>query len=115
MGNSYRPLLDKEVKEFREKLPNYTLGQIIFSMMTFATEGNFTKESLLNISDEELYKVCRLAMKREIELVSENDMRERKIKLGSFIDEALLSSDLSNSNKIKEWNEEIKEINKKLK
>jgi hypothetical protein len=60
-----RALLDKDLAKFREELPDYTLGQTLFSMMTILSEGNWTKEDLLTISDQDLYRVCITAMIRE--------------------------------------------------
>ena len=62
----WRELLDEELVDYRKELPAYTLGQTIFSMLTVATGGSFDKETLLSITDEELYKVCRISLKREI-------------------------------------------------
>jgi len=64
---NHRPLLDKDLANFRDKLPEYTLGQTIFSMMTILTEGNWTKEDLLTVEDKDLYRVCNTALIREKE------------------------------------------------
>lgn len=62
----WRNLLDGELDDYKAELPSYTLGQTMFSILTVATGGKFDKETLLSVSDEELYKACRISLKREI-------------------------------------------------
>lgn len=64
---NYRPLLNSKLQEFEKKYPSYTLGQTIYAMFVCAKNFDFSKEALVNISDEELYKSLSHAFNNEDE------------------------------------------------
>ena len=64
---NYRPLLDSELDRFKKELPNYTLGQTIFAILTAQSKGTFTKSDLLSVTDEDLYMHANIALRKERE------------------------------------------------
>lgn len=64
---NYRPLLDSELERFKKELPDYTLGQTLFAILTSAGRKTLNKADLLKITDEELYKHVNIALRIERE------------------------------------------------
>lgn len=62
-----RVLLDKDLATFHKQCPDYTLCQTVFAILQILRPDGWTKEDLLSITDEELYKATITAMIRERE------------------------------------------------
>lgn len=62
---NYRPLLNSELEKFQDALPKYSLCQTLVAILNDSRKGEWTKEDLLSITDEELYKHTLTALRRE--------------------------------------------------
>lgn len=61
---NFRGFLDKDLAKFQTQEPSYSLGQTVFAIMTTIYKGEWDKETLLETSDEEMYKHCLVALKK---------------------------------------------------
>lgn len=65
---NYKPLFVEKIEEFLEKCPEYTLGELLYCILTQLSKSNTpvdTRGDALNISDKDLYaSVCK-AIKEE--------------------------------------------------
>lgn len=53
---NHRPLIEDKIVEFSTTFPEYTFGQIMFSILTQACKNReFSKAVLLELDDEVLY------------------------------------------------------------
>lgn len=53
---NHRPLIEDKMVEFSTSFPEYTFGEIMFSILTQACKNKiFSKEVLLELTDEHFY------------------------------------------------------------
>jgi hypothetical protein len=67
---NYNPLIRDKVKEFKQSLPEYTFGEMLFSAISIIEKKNDTKikkSDLLSITDEDFYTALDKAIKKELE------------------------------------------------
>jgi hypothetical protein len=67
---NYNPLIRDKVKEFKQSLPEYTFGEMLFSAISIIEKTNDTKikkSDLLSITDEDFYTALDKAIKKELE------------------------------------------------
>jgi hypothetical protein len=64
---NFRPLIDSEIDRFKKEVPEFTFGQTVTAIMRTAFGPKFTKEDLMNVSDEEFYKHINTALRKERE------------------------------------------------
>ena len=63
---NYRPILMNKLNEFAEQYPDYSLGQLFYSMLTHANiKGEIPKSSFLRITDQDFYTMIEKAIKKE--------------------------------------------------
>lgn len=66
----YKPLFLSELQRYIEKFPEYTLGQILYSIFAQANRsGNNIdkKSSLLEVTDKDMYSSINKSIKEETE------------------------------------------------
>lgn len=67
---NYKPLFIDKVIEFHEVLPEYTIGEMLHSIVTQLQKNDIeisSKGDLLNLSNQQLYSAIDGAMKDENE------------------------------------------------
>lgn len=67
---NYKPLFFDKLSEYTEKLPEYSLGEIFYSIITQLNRSNIdinAKGDLLEITDKQLYSAIDKAIKDETE------------------------------------------------
>ena len=66
---NYKPLILDKLTEFIEKLPEYSVGDVFFSVFTQLKRNGieFSKSSLLEITDKQIYSALDKAIKDETE------------------------------------------------
>lgn len=53
---NHRPLIEDKITEFSKDFPEYTFGEIMFSILTQACKNKtFTKSVLLEMTDDHFY------------------------------------------------------------
>lgn len=62
---NYKPMIHEKVREFFEQNPNYTFGQLVYSVQSSLKLEK--KSDLLEVSDEDFYTGLDLALGREKE------------------------------------------------
>ena len=66
----YRPLVLNKLKEFSKEFPQYSIGELLYSMIASSGLGeDFTLSKLLKISDQDFYSM----IEKSIELESEEN------------------------------------------
>jgi len=69
-NTNYKPLFIDKLEEFSKELPEYSLCEIIHSVLTQLSKNGVTVESkgdLLSITDKQLYSGICKSIKEEIE------------------------------------------------
>lgn len=67
---NYNPLIRDKVKEFKQQLPKYSFGEMVFSAISIMEKSKgeqIKKSDLLEITDEEFYTAFDKAIKKELE------------------------------------------------
>jgi len=66
---NYKPLILDKLTEFIERLPEYSFGDVFFSTFTQLkkTGVDFSKSSLLELTDKQIYSALDKAIKDETE------------------------------------------------
>ncbi len=65
---NYKFLVVEELEKFSRRFPKYTIGQIMYSMLSVTTTSKeFKRSDLLYLDDKVLYTSLRKAMKEEDE------------------------------------------------
>ena len=66
---NYKPLFLDKLKECFDRLPEYSVGEILYSMLTQLNKSGkeINKASLMEIDDEDFYISIGKALKSEIE------------------------------------------------
>jgi hypothetical protein len=67
---NYKPLFIDKVSEYTEKLPDYTIGEILYSVFTQLSKEGLdvnSKRFLLNLTDKQVYSAIDKAIKEETE------------------------------------------------
>jgi len=63
---NYKPLIEEKVQEFFKQNPDYTYGELIYSIAASLKKKNINKKSdFLNLSDADFYTGLDLSLKRE--------------------------------------------------
>ena len=63
---NYRPLLINKFKEFEEEFPNYTFGELMYSMFTHSNiKGKIVKSDFLKVTDQDFYTMIEKAIEKE--------------------------------------------------
>jgi hypothetical protein len=67
---NYKPLFIDKVSEYTEKLPDYTIGEILYSVFTQLSKEGLdvnSKRFLLDLTDKQVYSAIDKAIKEETE------------------------------------------------
>jgi hypothetical protein len=67
---NYNPLIRDKIKEFKQQLPEYSFGEMVFSAISIMEKskgGQIKKSDLLEINDEQFYTAFDKAIKKELE------------------------------------------------
>lgn len=64
---NYRNIALRELKDFADQFPTYTLGEILFSVLKTGNSANMPIKELLNLSDEQIYTMLEKAKEVEAE------------------------------------------------
>lgn len=66
---NYKPLILDKISEFIEKLPEYSVGDVLFSTFTQLHKSGveFSKSTLLDLTDKQIYSALDKAIKDETE------------------------------------------------
>lgn len=63
---NYKPLINEKIQEFLNQNPDYTFGQLVYSVAASLGNDRINKKSdFLHLSDEDFYTGLDLALKRE--------------------------------------------------
>lgn len=54
---NFRNIAINEIKSLADEFPDYTLGQILYSILRKLPKEDSIKQSLFNISDEDMYTI----------------------------------------------------------
>jgi len=64
---NFRPLVIAKLKEFSEKCPALSFGELMFSIVSSMKRGaDFDKTDLLKVSDQDMYTCIERSIKKEI-------------------------------------------------
>lgn len=64
---NYKNIALRELKDLSEKLPDYTLGQLLYSVLRTGGKADMTVKDLLNFTDEQIYTMVEKAREIEVE------------------------------------------------
>jgi hypothetical protein len=67
---NYKPLFIDKLSEYTDRLPNYTIGEVLFSIFTQLNKAGVdtsTRQAILNITDQQIYSAIDKAIKEESE------------------------------------------------
>lgn len=64
---NYRPLLNLKLQDFEKKYPNYSFGETVHAMFSCMKLDHFSKGTLIQVSDEDLYRALSHAYNNEDE------------------------------------------------
>lgn len=64
-GLNFKPLIEEKITQFLEQNPEYTYGQLVYSVGAALGKRVNRKSDFLNISDQDFYTALDLAMKKE--------------------------------------------------
>ena len=59
---NFKPLVITKIKQFSKEFPEYTFGQMLYSILS---KENFKLSTLLDLDDEELYSMVERSIKKE--------------------------------------------------
>lgn len=106
MSNYCRQIGDK-IDQFSRQFPNYTFGEIIFSILTknVPDKKNFKLEDLLKMSDQDVYIAARKAYHNELD-EGEQEVNERTEPV-EVLNEAL---DCLRNQDVRHWNYMYKKL-----
>ena len=69
---NYKPLIQAKLKEFSEKLPEYTIGNILYAALSIKYKNtDFCKGDLFSLQDEEVYELLSKALVIELKSLEE--------------------------------------------
>lgn len=64
---NYRNIAVREIKDFADQFPDYSLGQILYSIVRQATSDPSAIKGLRDLSDEQVYTMIDKAKELESE------------------------------------------------
>lgn len=67
---NYKPLFIDKLSEYTDRLPDYTIGEVLFSIFTQLNKAGVdtsTRQAILNITDQQIYSAIDKAIKEESE------------------------------------------------
>ncbi len=74
---NYKPLINIKLKEYQEEFPEYTLGEILYSMLVSHDKNkDFKKADFLSMSDADIYG----ALSRSFATEGDKPLTEKDIK-----------------------------------
>jgi hypothetical protein len=73
MSLNYKPLIQAKIREFSEKLPEYTMGNVLYAALSIKFKNsNFCKGDLFSLEDEECYELLSKALVVELKSLEED-------------------------------------------
>jgi hypothetical protein len=73
MSLNYKPLTQAKLKEFMEKLPEYSIGNILYAALSIKFKNtDFCKGDLFSLEDEEFYGLLSKALVVELKSLEED-------------------------------------------
>lgn len=67
-GMNYRNIAIREIKDFAEQFPNYSLGEILYTVIRQSGIDSAAIKELRNLSDEQVYTMIDKAREIETEI-----------------------------------------------
>ena len=69
---NYKPLIQAKIKEFYEKLPDYSFGNILYSALSVKFKNkDFKKGDIFALNDEEVYEILSKSLMIELKSLEE--------------------------------------------
>lgn len=64
---NYKNIALRELKDLSDKLPDYTLSQVLYSVLKVGGSSNMPLKDILNLTDQQIYTMVEKAREIEVE------------------------------------------------